>query len=302
MIKWPNLDSSLQQYIDGLGMGLEQRGAIGGTVYYVEGNYGNDYNDGLSLKKPFKTLAKALAVSHANIGQRERWARRNTIYLIADSTTETLTKLAQKTDIVGLGQCDGISSARITGAHTIDTTSYTGCRFFNVNFRSTAAACDIMTIPTEQSGIGFFRCDFNGQNTAAAHGAIIATAVESLSIVGCRFRGAFDDAVIELGAGATNSLLIEGNIIEGANMGIDVNASLTTALRIGWIKNNYIKSTLACINDASSKLHIVGNRGITLAAKGSDLAGAVVGNTALAADNEFTCSDGTCLWPAQEAI
>jgi len=42
IIKKYNLDSSLVSYIDNLGMGVENRGALGGTVYYVENNAGND--------------------------------------------------------------------------------------------------------------------------------------------------------------------------------------------------------------------------------------------------------------------
>lgn len=297
MIKKRNLDLSLVNYIDNLGMGIEARGALGGTVYYVEGNAGNDAWDGLSIDKPFQTLAKALAVSHANIAQRSRWAKRNTIYAFGDSFDEDLTALAQKTDLVGLGSCDHNHFARLIGNHSIGTTSYMGFRALNMGFKGESTGGDIFTIPTEQSGIAFRRCDFDGNTTTACTGGIIATGVESLSIEECNFRGPFSDAVIELGAGEANSLMIRGNTIHGANMGIDVSASLATSLRAGWIIGNFIKSTLACINDASSKLHVVDNRGITLANAGTAGAGAVVCNQFLSSGNQFTCANLCFMYP-----
>ena len=306
MIKKYNLDSSLVNYIDNLGMGVEARGAIGGSVFYVEGNSGNDKYDGKSIDGAFKTLACALAVSHADIARRARWARRNTIYCFGDSFEEDLTKFAQKTDIVGLGSCDYLHTARVIGKHVPDTgttlgstlTPYVGTRFINMGFKGTAAACDIFTLASTHAGIAFLNCDFNGDTTAPALGAIVATACESLTIKGCVFDGAFADAVIELGAGEANSLLIKDNIISGANEGIMASATLTTTVRAGWIIGNKIKSTLCCINDTGgNKLHVVGNRGITLAAAGSAGAGAVVCNQYLASDNQFTCSDMAFMYP-----
>jgi len=62
------------------GLGLP---AIQGTVYYVEGNAGLDTQDGLSWDKAFKTLAVALAASHANIARADErgYAARNTIFV-----------------------------------------------------------------------------------------------------------------------------------------------------------------------------------------------------------------------------
>lgn len=306
MIRKYNLDANLVNYIDNLGMGMEARGALGGTVYYVEGNSGNDKYDGLSIDGAFKTLACALAQSHADIARRARWARRNTIYCFGDSFEEDLTKFAQKTDIVGLGSCDYLHTARIIGKHVPDTgttlggtlTPYVGTRFINMGFKGTAAACDIVTLASTHCGIAFLGCDFNGNTTAAALGAIVATACESLTIKGCVFDGPFSDAVIELGAGEANSLLIQGSIISGANEGIMTSAALTTTVRAGWIIGNFIKSTLCCINDtASGVLHVVNNRGITLATAGTAGAGAVVCNQFLASGNEFTCSDMAFMYP-----
>ena len=57
-------------------------GAGAKTIYYVEGNAGDDDNDGLTWETAFKTLAVALAASHADIASGSTgWASRNVIYL-----------------------------------------------------------------------------------------------------------------------------------------------------------------------------------------------------------------------------
>jgi hypothetical protein len=272
---------------------------ISGSTYFVDGNSGLDSNDGSSWEKAFKTVAKGLAISHADIARgSDRWARRNTVYIAGDSFEENLTKLAQKTDVIGMGSCDYLPMARIIGNHPIGSVGYDGCRFINVGFKSPAAGGDIITLNNYHNGISFLGCDFNGNSTTAATGAIVATACESLTIKNCVFDGPFSDAVIELGAGETNSLLIQGNIIAGADEGIMTSATLTTTVRAGWIIGNYIKSTLCCINDTGSNvLHVVGNRGITLADHGVVGAGAIVCNSALALDNQFTSSSQTFYYP-----
>ncbi|MDD2731350.1 MAG: hypothetical protein PHW33_04495 [Candidatus Portnoybacteria bacterium] len=75
MIKWRNLDNTLKTRIAQEAM--QHTAAYGGTVYYVEGNDGSDSYDGLSWDNPYKKLAQALAVSHADIDQQSRWAKRN---------------------------------------------------------------------------------------------------------------------------------------------------------------------------------------------------------------------------------
>ena len=270
----------------------------GGTIFFVDGNDGSDSYDGLSWDNPFKTLTQAFGVSHADIDQRSRWAKRNLIYAAGDSFEEDLTTLARKTDVVGVGSCDYLPMARIIGTHTIGAVGYDGCRFLNMGFKGVAGGDDIMVLNNSHNGIAFIGCDFDGNAAVAAEGAIVATACESLVIEGCKFEGPFTDAVIELGAGECNGLMIRGNVIAGANEGIMLSATATTGQRAGWIIDNIIKSTLCCINDTSgSKIHVVGNRGITLAAAGTAGAGAVVCNQFLASDNQFTCSNLAFMYP-----
>lgn len=284
--------------------------AFAGQDYYVDANAGLDTNTGRSWDTAYKTLAVAMAASHANIAASSKgWAARNRIYFKADQTGatdgETLTKLAQKTDIIGVGSTDWRSKPRLQGNHTIAATvSYMGCRFINVEFGGpTATGGDIFTI-TGQHGISFIGCSFRGNSTTAATAAIIATACVDLQVLDCDFTGAFSDAVIEVGAGQADGFRVERCFIQGANMGIDISGSATfAASKYGLIKDNVISTTLACINDAEAKSYVINNRLITAANKGSDMAGAIVCNIALAQDNRCSTGDANnVVYPAQGAI
>ena len=281
-----------------------------GTTYYVDCNAGADTNDGLSWEYPFKKLSVAMAASHANIAAGSTgWASRNRIFFKGDQTAtadgENLVLLAQKTDVIGVGSTDWRSKPQLIGNHVIPDTAEThGCRFFNISFKGpVASGGDIFTM-TDQHGIAFINCDFHGDSTIAATAAVVATACVDLAFVNCRTFGAFSDAVIELGAGQADGFSVADCLIQGANMGIDIAAGATFAAgRYGLIKGNVFSTTLACINDASSKCYVIGNRGITAAAKGASLAGAVVCAIGLAQDNRFSTSDANnVVYPAQGTI
>jgi len=276
-----------------------------GVTFYVDGNAGNDANDGLSWEYAFKTLSVALAASHANIAAGATgWASRNRIFVKADAITEDLTKLAQKTDVIGVGSMDWRSKALIIGTHVIPaTTSYMGCRFFNMEFKAPAAGGDLFTMES-QHGIEFIGCDFLATSTTAATGAILATACVDLAIKACRFMGAYSDAVLEVLAGQADGLVLLDNFVQGANTGIEVSGSATFAAgRYGLIKGNVFATTGACIVDSSSKVYVIKNGLFTAAAKGSAMAGAITCGLALAQDNRITTSDANnVVYPAQGSI
>jgi len=192
-----------------LGSLLGRYDDVPGEVYYVDNNAGSDtLNDGKSWGSAYKTLAVALAASHANIASgSSTWAARNKIFYKADAETATLTKFADKTDVIGVGSYDHRSQPGIIGNHVISG-AYMGTRFFNVCFRSPATGGDIFTVPTTVSGLSFIGCKFDGASTTPATGAIVITTSESLTIQDCIFTGAFSDAVIELAGTEFNSLLI----------------------------------------------------------------------------------------------
>lgn len=291
-IQAQNLNNSMSAAQDVLlGTTLANLDSIAGTVYYVDNNAGLDTNDGLSWGKSFKTLAKGLAVSHANIAASSSgWAARNKIYYKADAETANLVLLADKTDVIGVGSYDARSMAGIVGNH-VPVGSFMGTRFFNVAFRSPAAGGDIWTVPTTVTGLAFIGCEFDGASTTPATGAIVITTSERFTIQACRFVGAYSDAVIELAGTEFNSLMISDNVIQGANQGIDVKSTVTTSIRAGFILRNVISSTTEGINEASGKLYVHDNRVVTLAAKGAAGAGAIVAGAKMMLGNLISASD-----------
>jgi len=280
---------------------------VAGKRYYVDGNYGSDSNNGSSWERPYKTLAVAMAASHANIASGAKgWAARNRIYFKADGSVEDLTKLARKTDVIGIGSTDWKVRPALYGNHVVDaTTPYTGCRFINILFRGAAVTGgDIFTL-TGQHGVEFHNCEFLATgSTTDATAAIVSTAGVALTVNDCVFKGEFGDAVIEVAAGQADDLVITDNLIQGANMGIDISGSASFQTgKYGLIKDNVFRTTLACINDGESKSYVVGNRGSTEAASGSGLAGAIVCNIKLAQDNRFSTSDANNIeYPALGSI
>lgn len=261
MIKKYNLDSSLVNYIDNLGMGMESRGALGGTVYYVEGNAGNDAYDGLSLDYPFKTLAKAIAVSNININQRSRWAKRNTIYLYADTTTEDLVAFPIKCDVVGVGSYDANTKPGITGHHAPVNTGCYGTRFINCWFKAKATASAVVTLTNTTSGCQFIGCTFDGSAGTVTSG-ILATASPFLKVIDCDFFGGFATSYISFGPGEAAGTVIAGNTMTGsAGIGI-IMKSDTTSSYPSVVKDNIIVVTddSLCIDDDSDLFFYVNNR------------------------------------------
>ena len=134
----------------------------GGQVYYVDGNRINNDGDGTSWATAYSLLSTAMAASHANIGlaSNRAWAARNTIYVRGDEITEDFIKLAQKTDIIGVGSNDAYGKAGVTGSWIIpDTVNYMGCHFYNVMFTD-AGATALFDIDS-QTGLEFHGCLFD---------------------------------------------------------------------------------------------------------------------------------------------
>lgn len=289
------------RYLEDIAAGV---GSIG-TTYYVDGNAGADTNDGLSWEYSFATLSAAMAASHANIAAGSTgWASRNRIFVKADAITEDLVKFAQKTDVIGVGSMDWRSKAQIVGNHVIPgTTSYMGCRFINMEFKGPAAGGDLFTI-TSQHGIEFIGCDFLATSTTAATGALLPIACVDFKVEGCRFMGAYSDAIIEVGAGQADGLTITDSFLQGANTGIEISGSATFAAgRYGIIKDNVISTTGACIVDSEGKSYVIHNNLVTAAAKGTAMAGAITCTVAYAQDNRITTSDANnVVYPAEGSI
>lgn len=270
-------------------------GLVSGTTYYVDGNSGNDGNDGLSWDFPFKTLAKAFAVSHADIARgSDRWARRNRINIAGDSFTEDLVAFPQKTDVVGMGSKDGFIT-NILGNHA-PVNAAVGTRFINVGFEPVAADL-IMDLVASTWGAEFWECLFKANGTLIATGAIRSTACPHVRIAGNEFLGNFSGDVIDIAAGAASGMRIEDNTITGgADNGIVVSGVATIAgNRRGTIARNFIEVADKIIDTrATSVFNVADNKGISGNALGAT---SYVVDLTFAVNNVFTGNDVSATIP-----
>jgi hypothetical protein len=275
-----------------------------GKAYYVEANAGLDTNDGSSWAKAFKTLTVAMAASHANVAASSTgWANRNLIFYKGDNneaSKETLTTLAQKTDIIGVGSYDGNPYPILIGNHLI-VGSFMGCRFFNMGFKSLAAGGIIMSIPTEVSQPEFHGCKFIGNTSTVATIGLATAGVASLKVKNCEFVGKFSTAAIQIGTGAANEMRIEDNIIESGAIGIYINTGMTCAEKRAMILRNTFQVSTFVVQDVATKTVISGCRGSTLSNGSTDET--FVYDPDLASDNIISHSGATqAYYPAFAAI
>lgn len=232
------------------------------SIFYVDGNAGDDSWDGLSWGNAFKTLAAGLAASHADIASgAPGWAARNIVYCKGDAFEEDLVLLAQKTDVIGVGSYNANAKCGLIGNHipTGAATCAYGTRFFNMHFKAGAEGGDIWTFDTHSVQPAFIGCEFVADSTTAATGAIVTAATDFLRIIGCEFRGAFSDCTIEIGDGDCRGLRIIDNYIEGA-VGIEIATGATISHSMNpLIKDNVISATGLTIDDEDNTSRVVGN-------------------------------------------
>lgn len=309
------LDKALYNFIrrrqiPGLEMGqvyADSQGVLSafdvGKTYFVAGNYGLDTNDGSSWKRAFKTLAAAITANNTDIAaDKYGWAARNRIFISGDTFAESLVAFPNKCDVIGVGSYDANPMPGITGQHAPVNTGNMGTRWFNVRFVSPATAAPLITLVNSTSGFEAYDCILDGTAGTVTTG-ITATAAPFFKVIGCKFLGAFATSCIAFGTGAMLDVEIKDNIMSGsAGTGIVMHSG-TTCARNGIVQNNYINSTGVCINDASSKFALIGNRCITANAKGTSGAGAIIGGAYMMQDNRISCSDlANGVLPAQGGL
>lgn len=275
-----------------------------GTVYYVDVNAGVDTNDGLSWGTAFKKLSPAIIASNVAIAAGAAgWANRNTIYFKGDNNEaakETLITLPNKCDVIGVGSYDHRPFPLLIGNHVIGAGNYMGTRFINMGFRKLAAGGAIFTVPGTTAGLEFIECYFDGSDAVVATYGLVATAVERLNIDHCQFAGAFSVAPISIGAGESNGLRINKNLIQSGAAGILINAGMTCSVRAGYITENVFDVQTLTVNDVAGKTIIANNTGRTAAAK--EVATVLVAGTGMAANNTFGNATGWGVYPAVAAI
>ena len=253
--------------------------------YYVDGN-ASASGQGTGWDTPYKTLAEALAASHAEIAldANRHWARRNAIWCIGDDLVEDLDLLGQKTDVIGCGSSDGYKMACIRGNH-VPITSGSGIRFINVRFRPAASEA-LWTLDSTLIGIEFHRCLFDAYySTFTATTAIDTTGHQHLKVDGCDFIGAFSASVIDIGAGRVDQMRIVNNtMLGGAVAGILVTGATTIVQsRMGLIDNNRIYTVGCTINDGDDDTFIVMNN--------KCISDAATGDTAINVDQRWAVNN-----------
>jgi len=238
-----------------------------GRVYFVDGNKSTAGN-GSSWDDAFNTLSAAMAASHADIAVSayRKWAARNTIFVIADGITEDITKLAQKTDIIGLGSNDAFNGlAKITGSWIIpDTTSYMGCRFYNMYFTDSGAT-PIWDLDT-QNGIEFHNCRFEA--TALTTIGLQLEECNRIVVNKCLFTmfgtsRAFATAclVVVQDTDPAYEITIANSRFVTDHIGIDWNETATYDC---WIRDNYFLTDGMCVDaEDTVGLMVVENRMVT---------------------------------------
>jgi hypothetical protein len=275
-----------------------------GKIYYVDGNDGVDTQDGLSWETAVKTLAVAFALSNADIASGAfGWTSRNKIYVKSDNDEddkETIITLPNKCDVIGVGSYDHKPYPVFIGNHVIGAGAYMGTRFINVGFQSLDAGGVIFTVPTTTSGLAFIGCTFDGRGTTPATKAIVATAVEQLTIQDCRFIGKYSTTTIDIGTGSSRALLIRDNLIESGAIGITVHASMTCADAVAMILNNVFDVVTLFIDEYSDKVIVGGNRGRTQA--DGTVVLTINYNDNMAYDNIFAHTAGVSQYPVLVTI
>jgi hypothetical protein len=236
----------------------------GGADFYVDNNSTNVVNDGASWDTAFLTLTPAFAAASAYIASGHRAARRCRIFVAGDAIVEDLITLPQKTDVIGVGQCDGFGpGARIQGNHVIGAALYPGCRFYNLAFLDDNAGGTIFTVPSTTSALEFHGCDFlSGANTVVA---VKLTGVTDLVVDACRFFGSwvssFSTAALSL-LGACHRAMVQDNLFQNSHatgVGVLIDAGFTSN-GPAVLRRNQFNTTAMALNDAAAAVSCVDNR------------------------------------------
>jgi hypothetical protein len=271
------------------------------TVYFVDGNYGNDSNSGKNgWGNAFKTLTVALAASHADIASgAEGWAARNVIFCKGDTFDEDLVLLAQKTDVVGLGSWDSRQKCGLRGNHVpTGTTAAYGTRFYNFEFVGDATTGGVLwTLDSTCLRTEFHNCDFVSTSSTEATTGILATASRWLGVYNCNFYDDFSTACISIAAGNADGLKIIGNKMMSAAVGVLVNASATCANEIGRIADNEIYAATLAIDENADKFLVYRN---ILFSETATLAAGVDSAVALSVGNYYACTALNQLYPTED--
>jgi len=132
------------------GLPVEGAGTIPMTMYGDQNRYyfvdgrtgiGSDSYDGLTPDRPFATIAKAITVANALIGDWSGWGQRTVIVIAPEKYAENLTSLPYGATMIGLGDAFDLNGERgVTikpaSGSPVDVTSCINMRIENICFES----------------------------------------------------------------------------------------------------------------------------------------------------------------------
>jgi hypothetical protein len=257
------------------------------TAFYVDGNAGNNLNDGKSWATAVKTVAAGIALADDDIAVHDHWDRRNKLYINGGTYTEDLVRFPEKTDVIGVGCSDWRAMARIAGNH-VPAAAVSGCRFINICF-FTGDADIAVDVIAGCHGIAFINCSFE-TDADGTYGIRITSCADYL-VEGCRFfrvgGGRGWTAGIQLaGSGAHYNGMIRGNYFY-TGIGVDIDAGADGT----FIVENYGDVTTMFVDDEVDEAVVMNNYWVsaTTVAASYDLeVTRVAGNIATGSDDSHT--------------
>ena len=263
---------SLRSDVGSGGVIVDSTGALKpascGKTLFVAGNFGDDTWDGSSWDKPFETLDAAFDVSNTFIGAKSTgWAARNIIYITGDSFNEDLAVFPAKTDVIGVGSCDGYAMASIEGNHAPLNASDYATRFFNIRFVTEAAGV-IITLTNAASGVQLVDCLVDASGDATATLGFEVTASPFFKLIRTRFQGAFATGYIHFATGNSMGFeALECIMTDSAGYGITLHSG-TTMPYLGVIRDSLIQCAGCALDDQQNQIILARNQFISAAATG----------------------------------
>ncbi len=308
MIKYRNLDSSLQTMVDqGRYAGAVERGA-NVDPWYVDLNRKSQGN-GRSWDDAFNTYAAAFVAANAwfAVSNERAWAKRGTIYCCSDGETESITTLPRRCDVIGVGTDTG-AFPKITGTHTVAAApSGNGVRLINLGFIPGATTAPVLTLPSGLHGVELHHVRlYKNEGVTNTSGLTINTSRDwVLNDVHIYPDAAAAKNTIGLNISGTTSghgrSLINNCLFVGTEA---MNVVDTSAYFEGSIcRDTIFIATALCVDDNSDAFAFINNYLITEAAGGStDGSGVVDWNTELICGNQVHASDADAQIPALDAL
>jgi hypothetical protein len=239
---------------------------LNGLYFFVDSVNGNNSNDGLSVDKPFSTIAYAITKCTASRGD---------VINVMPGHSETMTAAGTITlNVVGvsvMGQGNGNNRPTIAYSTAIGASfdiSAASVTVQNLLFVVTGFDAVTSAVNVTAAGVSILDCDFvlaNATNQAVT-GLTTTAAADRLSVLRCRFWGTTD-------AGSTSAITIVGGdaikiadcFFSGAyTTTIGAINQITTTTTNCQILNNYINNLTASsakcmVFTASSTGQISGN-------------------------------------------